>query len=407
MLEDRPESPMAAGPRAVRRLLIVSLSPVLGGAERSMFLLARHLADHGWEALLACPPGELPAHARRAGIEVQVVSWRSVNAVSRRTTARKHYPLPAVLAAAGASLSNAACVAVLARRLGVDVVMSNSLHAHPFVTLGGRLAGRQVVWHVRDIVDPGRGRVLLGRIARWAHGLLTVSRAVAATVPHPRCLVLPNPVELGSNAGRQQAPQRVVGFIGRLDKEKGLEELIQAAELVDASFVVVGEPRYTPTTYVKELATMADRRAPGRVRFLGALDDPGQVLSGFTVLAVPSRREPFGRVAAEALMCGVPVVAAATGGLPEVVRDGVDGFLYPSGDVRALADRLHRVLDDGDLRTRMSVAARDGAARFLPSRHAGQAAAFLNGIVPSPDVVDDITPDCSDGSCDRDEIEPE
>jgi glycosyltransferase involved in cell wall biosynthesis len=379
--EDRHRPPPAAGPVPGRRLLIVSLSPLLGGAERSMLLLARHLPEHGWDTVVACPPGELAARVRQAGIEAAVVSWRSVDAVSRRTGARKRYPPGALLAAAAASLGNALRVLVLARRLQVDVVVSNSLHAHPFVTLGGRLAGRRVVWHVRDIVDPGRGRTLLAGIARWAHGLLAVSQAVAATVPHRRRLVLANPVELGGWERPGTAPARVVGFIGRLDREKGLDELIQAAELVDASFVVVGEPRYTPPEYLDELMAMADRRAPGRVRFVGAVDGPGQALPGFAVLAVPSRREPFGRVAAEALLCGVPVVAAATGGLPEVVRDGVDGFLYPSGDVRALADRLRRLLDDDELRARMSAAARAGAARFLPSQHASRAAAFLNGIV--------------------------
>ncbi len=365
----------------MRRLLVVSLSPALGGAERSMLLLARHLPDHGWHAVLACPPGELARHGREARVAVEVTPWRPIRAVSTRTGGRKRYPPGALGAAAGATAANAARTAALARRLRADAILSNSLHAHPFVTLGGRLGGRSVVWHLRDIVDQGPGRRLLTGAARGAHGVLAVSRAVAGTVRHRHMLVLHNPVEPPVRAAPRAAPGRVVGFVGRLDPEKGLDELIQAAALVDASFVVAGEPRFAPAGYLGRLEAMAERRAPGRFRFLGAVADPGEVLPGLAVLAVPSRREPFGRVAAEALCRGVPVVAAATGGLPEVVRDGVDGLLYPSGDAGALADRLRRVLDDGRLRASMSAAASAGAARFLPSRHAREAAAFLDRIV--------------------------
>jgi glycosyltransferase involved in cell wall biosynthesis len=109
--------------------------------------------------------------------------------------------------------------------------------------------------------------------------------------------------------------------------------------------------------------------------------EPGTALAAFDVLAMPSRREPWGRVAAEALIAGVPVVAAASGGLPEVVRDGVDGFLYPPGDVGALADRLRTLLDDPDLRARMGAAGREGAGRFSPSAHAASVAALLDRAV--------------------------
>lgn len=362
------------------RLLIVSLSPALGGAERSMLLLASYLPDYGWEAVLACPSGELAGRAQELGIAVEPTSWQSVNALSRRTATRKRYALGAFGAAVVASLRNAMRTTALARRVGADILLSNSLHAHPFVAMGGRFARRPVIWHMRDIIDPGPGRDLLKVISHTAHGVLAVSRAVASAIPHRSTLVVPNPVEIGSEAHPREASHRVVGFIGRLDPEKGLNELIQAAALVEASFVVVGEPCFAPRGYLDELKRAAERRAPGRLRFVGSVPDPGEVLSGFTVLVVPSRREPFGRVAAEALSCGIPVVAAATGGLPEVVRDGVDGLLYPAGDVVALADRVRRLLDDRELHVRMSTAARAGSGRFLPSHHAHQVAGYLDTI---------------------------
>jgi N-acetyl-alpha-D-glucosaminyl L-malate synthase BshA len=94
------------------------------------------------------------------------------------------------------------------------------------------------------------------------------------------------------------------------------------------------------------------------VTFLGERLDFADVLRRARVFLLPSAAESFGLAALEALSCGVPVVASRVGGLPEVVDDGVTGFLRPAGDIEAMAEAAGRVLDDGALRTRMSVAAR-------------------------------------------------
>jgi glycosyltransferase involved in cell wall biosynthesis len=74
--------------------------------------------------------------------------------------------------------------------------------------------------------------------------------------------------------------------------------------------------------------------------------------------------EPFGLVALEAMAMGTPVVAARSGGLAEVLVDGETGYLTPPGDSNSLAAALRRVLEDDDLRSRMSSAARLRAERF-------------------------------------------
>lgn len=80
------------------------------------------------------------------------------------------------------------------------------------------------------------------------------------------------------------------------------------------------------------------------------------------VAAVPSRSEAFGLVTIEAMAVETPVVAARVGGIPEVIRDGTDGFLVPSEDAAALADKLVTLLSDAELRTRMG---RQGRQHFL------------------------------------------
>lgn len=98
------------------------------------------------------------------------------------------------------------------------------------------------------------------------------------------------------------------------------------------------------------------------VRFLGEQLDVVPTLQAASVFLLPSETESFGLAALEALACGVPVVATRAGGLPEVVREGDDGYLLPVGDVEAMAAAVGRILDDAALRARLSSNARAGAA---------------------------------------------
>ncbi len=100
-------------------------------------------------------------------------------------------------------------------------------------------------------------------------------------------------------------------------------------------------------------------------RFLGALQRHSEVLSrmaGALAVVVPSRSEAFGLVNIESMAFGVPVVGSNTGGIAEIVRDGVDGFLFPPGDHEALAARMMELLENEPLRAQMATSAR---RRFL------------------------------------------
>jgi N-acetyl-alpha-D-glucosaminyl L-malate synthase BshA len=112
-------------------------------------------------------------------------------------------------------------------------------------------------------------------------------------------------------------------------------------------------------------AEVRDLGLAERVTFLGETRDVAATLRRAHVFLLPSETESFGLAALEALACGVPVVASRTGGLPEVVRDGEDGYLLPVGDTEAMAAAVARILDDAALHRRLAATARAGAvARF-------------------------------------------
>jgi N-acetyl-alpha-D-glucosaminyl L-malate synthase BshA len=99
------------------------------------------------------------------------------------------------------------------------------------------------------------------------------------------------------------------------------------------------------------------------VLFVGKQNDMSELLAISDILLLPSELESFGLVALEAMACEVPVIATRVGGIPEVVRDGVDGFLHEVGDVQAMADRCLSILDNPKVREGLGRAAREHAHR--------------------------------------------
>ncbi len=141
---------------------------------------------------------------------------------------------------------------------------------------------------------------------------------------------------------------RVVGFVGRIVRDKGIEDLTTAwqhlrTRFPDAHLVVVGAREDEDPVDPSVLRRLeADERA----HLLGFTSDPAPAYGLMTVLALPSHREGFGLAALEAAAMEVPVVASRIAGLVDAVADGETGTLVPSGDCAALAEGLHSYLSD-------------------------------------------------------------
>ena len=140
-----------------------------------------------------------------------------------------------------------------------------------------------------------------------------------------------------------------------------VEAFAEASEGTDAELTLVGDGPDQPATLerVRELGLSE------RVRFLGARDALPQLLAPADVFLLTSREESFGLSALEAMSCGVPVVATAVGGVPEVVRDGENGRLAPADDPSAFAAALRELLEDRERARELGAnARRDVEERF-------------------------------------------
>jgi len=122
----------------------------------------------------------------------------------------------------------------------------------------------------------------------------------------------------------------------------------------------------------------------GAVQFLGKIDAVAPLLASADVFLLPSQFESFGLSALEAAACGVPVVGSNTGGLPEVVRDGVTGMLRPVGDVDGMSRAAIEILEDGARWRSMSeAAAADARERFSRDQIVSQyEALYADAVMP-------------------------
>jgi len=151
-----------------------------------------------------------------------------------------------------------------------------------------------------------------------------------------------------------QSNGKVIGYVGRLHPEKGVRDLIEAIYLVrkqmeDCRLVIVGDG--SEASHLREL--VKKRQLENQVSFLGVREDIAGVLTMFDILVLPSLEEGFPTIVLEALASGVPVVATAVGGTPEIIEHQKTGLLVPSEDACQLSDAIMQLLRDETLRKRL------------------------------------------------------
>lgn len=215
----------------------------------------------------------------------------------------------------------------------------------------------------RRVLVPALHRRFIAATARHvvarADVLRAISDATAAQLrrwaPHPPLFQFPTWTRietfLDENRSDTARDPLAILYAGVLIPRKGVHLLIAAfarcaRQFPNATLTIVGHE--SNKRYTRELRSAVRRHGlANRVRFVGHLPQAelARLMAGACALVLPSLSEGLGRVALEAMATGTPVIGSAVDGIPDVVKDGVSGLLFPPGDEAALYDRLCWILE--------------------------------------------------------------
>ena len=327
-----------------------SFLPHMNGVTGSVLQILRHLERHGHEARVYAPAAaDMPrmiGHARVEAIpSVALPGYRTVRVGTSST-----YRLSASLARFAPDVVHLASPfalgwrgALAAERIGVPAVAAYQTDVAAYaarygVSLTTALAEAHIArLHRRATLtlapssesEEQLARLGVDRVRRWGRG-------VDAERFHPDR-------RLGAWEHRADA-EAVVGYVGRLAPEKQVEDLRALADLPGVRLVIVGDGPSRPRL---------ESLLPDAV-FLGHLSGPelAQAMASFDVFVHPGESETFGQTLQEAHASGIPVVATGRGGPLDLVRQGIDGWLYRPGDLEDLRERVRDLA--GDVRKRQA-----------------------------------------------------
>lgn len=366
-----------------------------GGAERSLFELVGKLRDRQVRPVVVLPSegGGLAREFEQAGIPCRAAPLAILRRSGNPLTVGRGLlglarAAPALRQAVGES--------------GARIIHANSTTAAIYAAAAFRASPLPLVWHCRDLVNLGRMGRWLGRRASVA---IAISDKVAAglsrLIPADRLRVILNGVDPDSLAGgpgrrrtrkqwRVEPTAPVVGMAAHLVPWKNhmlfLEACARLAKVMpEARFVLAGGMPNGPVPgYLETIEACAGRlEIAASTRFLGDWGNMAAFYEAIDVLCHPTELEPFGRVVAEAMMVGRPVVAIRGSGPAEYIEDEVDGFLASPDDADGVARRLRKLLEQPDLAAAAGHAARVKAHDLLSIDRVAEEVCQLYGEILS------------------------
>ncbi|MBW1763809.1 MAG: glycosyltransferase family 4 protein [Deltaproteobacteria bacterium] len=357
-------------------LAISNHGTMIGGGEHSFLDLVSNMPD-SWEVVAVVPEkGELEHRLCEKGVHTEIA------------------PLPIIRPWKIAEIINGIkAYRDLIRKFSPSIIYANGSRAAFYSGIAGRSLKVSVVWHCR-IAEPDRKLDFI--LARLSSIIVANSHATAKRfVPcfQSRIRVVHNGIDTKyMSAPDVHVPDlihkgwKVMLAAARISKWKRHELIIDAFERValsdsDVHLVCIGAPDDLDSDWWDLVQEMSrNSRFSSRIHWLGQVSDVRPWFRSASVLVLASDNEPFGRVLVEGMACGVPVVAARGGGVVEIVRDRIDGFLVTLGSAREMAEAINIILQDSSLARQMGESGRSRAEAFSLVNHVKKMCEIFNEI---------------------------
>jgi len=373
-------------PRAI--ILTPFFKPIVGGVESNAERLARYLAAAGFGIVVLTKrlTPDLPEQEVFDGGTIV-----RIGPLGPRSPGAKWRMLPSVMSWLFTHRADYDVVASIdCRGVGLGAIAARLLTSRAVI------AQPQTTGVLRPDGTSGPLASAVKRVLGWfycrANAIACIARtiereALARRVPRARVHFLPNAIDMTrfrpptqeerASARRRLAVEDdaiVCVFLGRLSREKGLMDLMEAWRQLRPGpkiRLIVAGPDMDGHAWNVGPAARAFVEQHGlqsSVRFIGPTSDVPSLMHAVDLCAQPSHFEALGLSAVEALACGVPVVASAVGGLVDFVRDDVNGRTCPPAQPAALMECLRSVIDDPARRERLTMAARPSVERDYDER---------------------------------------
>jgi len=371
------------------RVLYCHPGAELYGADRMALETIIDLQGRGDDVTVAVPNGgPLVDELRNRSVKVEEIAVPVL-----RKSLMKPRALFGLLASSARGLMRALKI-LRARK--IDVVYVNTL-TQPIWAVAGWLLRRRVLLHVREAETESAPMVRAALCApAWLASIVVANsnataRFITDSLPlrTPRVSVVYNGKDwsaFGRTSPSEGAHETDIVVVGRLSPRKGQDLVLAAVKHLEGThpalsvaFAGAVFPGYE--WYEEELRDRAaEMGLTARVHFMGFVTDPAVAFAAARIAVVPSRLEPFGTVAAEAMASGIPVVVSGVQGLLEIVEDGETGFVFDADDPESLAIAIKRAIHDAETGGEVADRGRQSVLkRFSRERYAREISDLVHG----------------------------
>jgi len=332
------------------KLMYLANSPHIGGGNRSLLRMVQKVKGDGHDVFILVPgEGKLVELLTKENIKYIIFNHRVSNKFSKIDFIRKLFKYIKIFYS-----------------YSPDIIHVNDLFCYSIASIAARILNIPLCCHMRYSVEQNSVNYYLKALPdviifnshymkelfleKNPYFSLSVKKEVIYNFFDPNDYYCPNIRNTIRNQWSADA-YFLVGVIGNLSPQKGHNTFLRMAKEVlkisrNFRFVIIGEdldPTNCNELYIKSL--IKELNIEEFVIWLGFKDNIGEVLSALDTLVVPSTYEPFGRVAVEGLLAGLPVVASRIGGLVEILEGAPCGFLVEPNNVKEFVDKVLEIYE--------------------------------------------------------------